>query len=167
LLQQLQQLLCLMHVGLLLGSYIVLWSLTVRLVYLLPWNALLNLVILLLPCCPAAQSAEKRKVKLQVSINLHGLAAVDSATLYEEEECEEAVPVTASGTPAQAAAAAAANGPTANGAAAGGEAPMEAEPAAAAAAADEAAAAEQPAAAAEQPAAGEQWAGGVASVFVR
>ncbi|WIA27991.1 hypothetical protein OEZ86_010580 [Tetradesmus obliquus] len=94
------------------------------------------------------KASEKKKVKLQVSMNLHGLAAVDSAVLYEEEEYEEAVPVTASGTPAQAAAAAA-NGPTANGAAAG-EAPMEAEPAAAA---EGDAAAEQPAAAAEQPAA--------------
>jgi hypothetical protein len=88
------------------------------------------------------QADEKKKVKLQVSMNLHGLVAVDSATLYEEEEYEEPVPVTATGTPAQAAAAA--SGPTANGTAADGEAPMEAEPAAEA----------QPAAA-EQPAAGE------------
>jgi hypothetical protein len=104
------------------------------------------LPLTLLPCAAACslQADEKRKVKLQVSMNLHGLVAVDSATLYEEEEYEEAVPVTASGTPAQAAAAA--SEPTATGTAAEGDAPMEAEPAAAAE--------EQPAAA-EQPAAGE------------
>lgn len=71
-----------------------------------------------------SQSDEKKKVKLQLSMNLHGLATVESATLYEEEEYEEAVTITP----------AAANGPTAaEPAAAGGETPMEAEPSEAAA----------------------------------
>lgn len=68
------------------------------------------------------QSEEKRKVKLQLSMNLHGLATVDSAVLHEDEEYEEPVTVTP--------AAPAANGTTAaeQPAAAEGEAPMEAEP---------------------------------------
>lgn len=81
----------------------------------------------LLPAC-CLQADEKRKVKLQVSMNLHGLVAVESAALYEEEEYEEAVPVQKAAPPV-------ANGPAA--AAEGGEAPMEAEPAAAAEAAGE------------------------------
>jgi hypothetical protein len=61
-------------------------------------------------------------VKLHISMNLHGLVAVDSAILHEEEEYE--VPVTV--TPPAAAAAPQANGPAAD-----GPAPMEAESAAA------------------------------------
>lgn len=61
-------------------------------------------------------------MKLHISMNLHGLVAVDSAILHEEEEYE--VPVTV--TPPTAAAAPQANGPAAN-----GPAPMEAESAAA------------------------------------
>lgn len=56
-------------------------------------------------------------------MNLHGVATVESATMYEDEDYEEPVTVT----PAAATAA--------EPAAAGGEAPMEAEPAEAAAAA--------------------------------
>ena len=64
-------------------------------------------------------------MKLHISMNLHGLVAVDSAIMHEEEEYE--VPVTI--TPPAAAAAAAV--PEANGPAANGPAPMEAESAAA------------------------------------
>jgi hypothetical protein len=71
--------------------------------------------------CLHLQSEERRKVKLHISMNLHGLVAVDSAILHEEEEYE--VPVTV--TPPAAAA------PEANGPAANGPAPMEAESAAA------------------------------------
>jgi hypothetical protein len=71
------------------------------------------------------QTEEKRKVKLIVSMNLHGLATVESATLNEEEEYEEPVKVTKEQPAAAAAAPAEASG---------AEAPMEAEPATAAAA---------------------------------
>lgn len=84
-----------------------------------------------LPACLSSlpwmiQTEERRKVKLHISMNLHGLAAVDSAILHEEEEYE--VPVTV--TPPAAAAAPAANGPTA---AANGPEAMEADGTAAAA----------------------------------
>jgi len=65
------------------------------------------------------QTEERRKVKLHISMNLHGLVAVDSAILHEDEEYEVPVTVTP---PAAAAEGAAANGPV----------PMEAEAAAAA-----------------------------------
>lgn len=69
------------------------------------------------------QTEQRRKVKLHISMNLHGLVAVDSAILHEDEEYEVPVTVTP---PAAAAAEGAANGPAAN-----GPAPMEAEAAAA------------------------------------
>jgi len=71
------------------------------------------------------QTEEKRKVKLIVAMNLHGLSTLQTATLHEEEEYEEPVKVTKE-QPAAAAAPAAE--------AAGAEAAVEAEPAPAAAA---------------------------------
>eukprot|EP00879_Flechtneria_rotunda_P002596 GHRR01002797.1.p1 GENE.GHRR01002797.1~~GHRR01002797.1.p1 ORF type:complete len:847 (+),score=384.28 GHRR01002797.1:127-2667(+) len=71
---------------------------------------------------------DKRKVKLIIGMNLHGLASVESAMLHEDEEYDEPVPVQKIVEPAAATVdTAAANGPAAA-AAADGEAPMEAEP---------------------------------------
>ncbi|KAF8072352.1 HSP70-14 [Scenedesmus sp. PABB004] len=62
------------------------------------------------------KSDEKKKVKLTLSMNLHGMASLDSAVLHEEEEADEALPVTVAPPPA------------ANGAPpAEGDAPMDAE----------------------------------------
>lgn len=91
------------------------------------------------------KTEERRKVKLHISMNLHGLVAVDSAILHEDEEYEVPVTVTP---PAAAAEGAAANGPVPMeaeaAAAADGPTPMEAEAAAAEAPAAEAPAAEAP-----------------------
>ena len=40
---------------------------------------------------PSRKSGEASKIKVRISLNLHGLVTVDSATIVEEEEYEETI----------------------------------------------------------------------------